>query len=62
VKSLLGYAQRAGYTLFNAGATLVVNRWFHLNFERPQYPAVGAYCDRLTERPAYRRHVRNGLP
>ena len=25
-------------------------------------PAVAAYYDRLGERPAYRRHVRNGLP
>lgn len=41
----------------------VVNRWFSLNnFERPLYRAVLAYYDRLGERPAYRRHVRNGLP
>ena len=33
-----------------------------LNFERPEYKAVAAYYDRLSERPAYRRHVRNGLP
>jgi glutathione S-transferase len=41
---------------------LVVNRWFSLDFERPSYAAVVAYYDRLGERPAYRQHVRNGLP
>ena len=42
---------------------LVVNRWFALKFDdKPDYPAVACYYDRLTERPAYREHVRNGLP
>jgi glutathione S-transferase len=41
---------------------LVVNRWFSLDFERPHYSAVAAYYDKLGERAAYRRHVRNGLP
>lgn len=41
---------------------LVVNRWFHLEFEKPDYPAVQAYYDRLSERPAYRAYVRNGMP
>ena len=50
------------FTVADVPIGLVVNRWFCLNFERPQYPAVTAYYDRLTERPAYCRHVRNGLP
>ena len=51
------------FTLADIPIGLVVNRWFSLNnFERPEYPAVAAYYDRLGERPAYRRHVRNGLP
>ena len=41
---------------------LVVNRWFHLEFEKPDYPAVQAYYDRLSERSAYRAYVRNGMP
>lgn len=41
---------------------MVVNRWFHLDFDRPDYPHVAAYYDRLTTHPAYRAHGRNGLP
>src|SRR5436190_7082731 len=48
------------FTIADIPIGLVVNRWFCLNFERPHYPAVAAYYDRLTERPGYRRHVRNG--
>ena len=64
-------AHLAGAGPFMTGATftigdipigLVVNRWFALNFERPDYAAVGRYYERLSERPAYRLHVRNGLP
>jgi glutathione S-transferase len=50
------------FTVADIPVGLVVNRWFNLNFERPQYLAVAAYYDRLTERAAYRKHVRNGLP
>ena len=50
------------FTIADIPIGLVVNRWFFLNFKRPQYPAVAAYYDRLSERPGYRRHVRNGLP
>jgi len=50
------------FTLADIPIGLVVNRWFSLDFERPHYPSVAAYYDRLGERPAYRTHVRNGLP
>lgn len=50
------------FTLADIPIGLVVNRWFSLTFEKPSYEAVSAYYDRLGERPAYRRHVRNGLP
>jgi glutathione S-transferase len=50
------------FTLADIPIGLVVNRWFCLDFERPHYAAVAAYYDRLGERAAYRRHVRNGLP
>jgi len=57
------YVAGATFTVADIPIGLVVNRWFSLNnFERPQYPAVAAYYDRLGERPPYRRHVRNGLP
>ena len=50
------------FTLADIPIGLVVNRWFSLKFDRPHFAAVGAYYDRLGERPAYRQHVRNGLP
>jgi glutathione S-transferase len=56
------YITGSTFTVGDIPIGLVVNRWFALNFERPSYPAVAAYYDRLGERPAYREHVRNGLP
>jgi glutathione S-transferase len=50
------------FTVADIPVGLVVNRWFSLDFERPHYSAVATYYDKLAERPAYRRHVRNGLP
>lgn len=52
----------ASFTIGDIPIGLVVNRWFALNFERPDYPAVAAYYERLSGRPAYMLHVRNGLP
>lgn len=52
----------AAFTVADIPIGLVVNRWFCLNFERPEYEAVAAYYELLSERPAYRAHVRNGLP
>jgi len=50
-------------TLADVPVGLVVNRWFSLvDVQRPPYPALAAYYDRLTERAAFRAHVRNGLP
>ncbi len=56
------YMVGAAFTIADIPIGLVVNRWFSLTFEKPLYPAVAAYYERLSERPAYRRHVRNGLP
>jgi glutathione S-transferase len=52
----------SNFTVADIPIGLVVNRWFSLDFVRPRYRAVTAYYDRLGERPAYRRYVRNGLP
>jgi glutathione S-transferase len=52
----------AALTVGDIPVGLVVNRWFYLNFERPRYAAVEAYYETLSGRPAYRAHVRNGLP
>jgi glutathione S-transferase len=56
------YLTGAAFTLADIPVGLVVNRWFALDFERPHYPAVAAYYAHLSTRPAYRQHVRNGLP
>lgn len=40
---------------------LSVQRWFMTPLERPELPAVSAYYERLSERPAYLQHGRNGL-
>lgn len=32
-------------------------RYFDLDFQRPELPALAAYYQRMTERPAYREHV-----
>jgi glutathione S-transferase len=41
---------------------LSVNRWFMTPMERPAYPAVAAYYERLSQRPAFMEHGRNGIP
>ena len=51
------------FTLADIPMGLVVNRWFSLaELERPPYPAVARYYALLTQRAAYRKHGRNGLP
>lgn len=57
------YVLGDGFTLADIPLGLVVNRWFMLSeIERPDYPAVAGYYERLTARPGFRRHGRNGLP
>ena len=41
---------------------LVVNRWFSIDFRKPEFKAASAYYDRLAERPGYKAHGRNGTP
>jgi glutathione S-transferase len=50
------------FTIADIPAGMVVNRWFSLNFAKPKLPTVTAYYDRLTERPPFRTHGRNGTP
>lgn len=57
------YATGGAFTVADIPLGLVVNRWFMLDgLDRPDYPAVAAYYALLTERAAFRRHGRNGLP
>lgn len=51
------------FTLADIPAGFVVHRWFAMaGVQRMPLPALEAYYARLSERPAYRRHIRNGLP
>lgn len=56
------YITGEAFTVGDIPVGLVVNRWFHLNFDRPDYPAVAAYYETLSQRTAYLAHGRNGLP
>jgi len=51
-----------GFTLADIPIGLSVNRWFMTPLERPSFPAVAAYYERLSARPAFLKHGRNGIP
>ena len=52
----------ADFTIGDIPIGLVVNRWFSMKFERPEYPAVARYYERLSERPAYRATCETASP
>lgn len=51
-----------GFTLADIPIGLSVNRWFMTAMDKPAFPAVSAYYDRLSRRPAFLQHGRNGIP
>jgi glutathione S-transferase len=64
-------AQLARTGAFVAGDTLTLadivigiatHRWFASPIARPELAAVAAYYERLSARPGYRLHGRNGMP
>jgi len=51
------------FTVADIPIGLALNRWFATPIpERPTHRAVSAYFDRLSGRPAFVRHGRNGVP
>jgi glutathione S-transferase len=56
------YVTGEAFTIGDIPVGLVVNRWFSIDFPKPELKAVAAYYDRLSERPAYQAHGRNGTP
>ena len=56
------YAAGPTFTLADIVLGLSTHRWFATPIERPVLPAVQAYYDRLSERPAFLAHGRNGTP
>jgi glutathione S-transferase len=55
------YAAGRQFTLADVVLGLSLNRWLMTPIEHPDYPAIGAYTERLLERPAYREFGRNGI-
>ena len=56
------YIMGKAFTIADIPAGLVVNRWFSVDFKKPEFKAVSAYYDKLGERGPYRAHGRNGMP
>jgi len=56
------YAAGSTFTLADIVLRLGTHRWFMTPMQRPALPAVEAYYERLTERPGFRQHGRNGVP
>jgi glutathione S-transferase len=50
------------FTLADVVLGLATNRWLMTPMERPTLPAIDAYIERLSLRPAFLLHGRNGLP
>lgn len=57
-----GYAAGATFTLADVVIGLSTNRWVMTPMERPDLPAVRAYFERLSQRPTFLLHGRNGTP
>jgi glutathione S-transferase len=50
------------FTLADVVLGLATNRWLMTPIERPDYPHVVAYFERLKTRPGFREHGCNGIP
>lgn len=57
------YLAGRDFTLADIPAGFIVHRWYAMaGVTRGPLPALEAYYALLSERPAYRAHIRNGLP
>ena len=54
------YVAGPAFTLADIPIGLSVNRWFLTPMQRPSFPAVDAYYECLSNRPAFMKHGRNG--
>lgn len=50
------------FTLADVVLGLSTHRWLAAPIERPSLPAIEAYYERLSQRPGFMAHGRNGLP
>ncbi|GFM84744.1 glutathione S-transferase [Pseudomonas cichorii] len=56
------YVSGTSFTLADIPIGLSVNRWFETPLDHPDFPAVAAYYERLSDRPGYLLYGRNGTP
>lgn len=56
------YVSGAAFSLADIPVGLSVHRWFSTPLHHPELPAVRAYYERLSVRPGYLQHGRNGTP
>lgn len=56
------YVSGSTFSLADIPIGLSVNRWFETPLDHPDFLAVSAYYERLSERPGFRLHGRNGTP
>jgi glutathione S-transferase len=56
------YAAGADFSLADIVLGLSANRWLMTPIERPDYPALQAWTERLRRRPACRAFAMNGMP
>ncbi|MGE8482417.1 glutathione S-transferase family protein [Pseudomonas sp. FP1740] len=62
LESTGAYVSEDGFSLADIPIGLSVNRWFETPLDHPDFPAVSAYYERLSRRPGYLLHGRNGTP
>jgi len=56
------FAAGEQFTLADVVLGLSLNRWLMTPIDRPEYPAIKAYIERLLERPGFEEFGRNGIP
>ncbi|WP_095136464.1 glutathione S-transferase family protein [Pseudomonas sp. Irchel s3a10] len=56
------YVSGEQFSLADIPIGLSVNRWFETPLAHPDYPAVRAYYERLSQREGFRLYGRNGTP
>jgi glutathione S-transferase len=62
LRQTCAFVTGARFTLADIVLGLATHRWFMTPMERPQLPAVTDYYERLSQRPAFLAHGRNGVP
>jgi glutathione S-transferase len=50
------YMAGGAFTMGDIPMGVALHRWFLLPIERPDYPRLAAYYERLKQRPAFAQH------